>query len=386
MNRPVALIPGSFDPPTRAHVHIWRSLGTLFDAVIAIGRNSEKPTSLFRADARKTLIERILETERINARVIVYDDLVSECAKREQADIVIRGVRGVEDLTTETAMQDFLDRRHGPPTLYMPAPAHLRTCSSTFVRGLLPFDGADDDVRELLPDAVYRVVRHGAPKMRQAFRSLWKKIGAVTDPDPVFEDLLLRYSEPPREYHTMKHIEMGLRRMDELLAQDPTLASIDWNAVKFAYWFHDAIMTYTLNNTDEECSAELARTVALEATQSSAFADRVRDLVNATTHKTLDLDRESRVLVDADLSILGTSETVFDEYEARIRMEYAFVPAKIRHSLRATVLSKFVSPIRETVYLTRAGRELWEVRAQANLARSLSRLGARQDPPTIADS
>ena len=108
MSKTRVLIPGSFDPPTKAHEAIWIEAAKTFDVVIAIGRNAAKSNPLFHVPARRALIERILYDNEIVASVVEYDDLIDQCAKREGAEIIVRGVRGSEDLAGETAFKDYM--------------------------------------------------------------------------------------------------------------------------------------------------------------------------------------------------------------------------------------------------------------------------------------
>lgn len=365
-----SFVPGSYDPPTKAHAFIWERLATLSHVTIGIGRNSAKAHPLLLEETRATLIRDVMADVGVNVEVVIYDDLVDACATRVGADMVVRGLRGVEDLSTETAFLDYLDRRHGPPVLFMPAPAPLRACSSSFVRGLLPFAGADPDLEELLPRRVFRCLRNQAVSLRPAFETLWAEIGASGDARPVFEDLLLRYSDGHREYHTMTHVRWGLHRLEQMrlsYGNDPT---IYWPAIQLAYWFHDAILEG--HPLDEMKSSFLAEEVATRAGLAPETIDKVGRLIRATAHEGLAHDREAAILTDADLSILGASEEDFDRYEGLVRREWEFVPEADFKAHRAVILQRFLD--RPTIYVTPYARERWEARAQENLHRSMKRL------------
>ena len=106
--------------------------------------------------------------------------------------------------------------------------------------------------------------------MHQALLERWTTLLAsardgdgVEGPDPVpyGEDLLGRWAEPHRRYHTTAHLRAVLDRVDELAAQlspasalssegqEPSAASTvrgplpgpDLDAVRLAAWFHDAV-------------------------------------------------------------------------------------------------------------------------------------------------
>jgi predicted metal-dependent HD superfamily phosphohydrolase len=76
-------------------------------------------------------------------------------------------------------------------------------------------------------------------------------------------------------------------------------------------------------------------------------------------------------VVDADLSILGTDDATFDQYERDVREEYAMFDDATYRAGRRRVLEAFLG--RSSIFSTPRARELWEARARANLARSLER-------------
>jgi predicted metal-dependent HD superfamily phosphohydrolase len=181
----------------------------------------------------------------------------------------------------------------------------------------------------------------------------WK----LADRSP-YEELIARYREPHRRYHTLQHLEECFARFDELadLAERPA-------EVELAIWFHDAI--YDTKRGDNELrSADWA----LDATGNK----NVHALVMATRHEAVPQGRDEQVLVDVDLWILGAPPERFDEYERQVREEYAWVPGLVYRQKRREILESFVA--RPAIYSTERFAQRYEPRARANLARSLARL------------
>ncbi len=372
------LIPGSYDPPTKGHEHVWRTMGAMgHTVVVGIGRNAAKASALLRPETRAELARRVLATHACKSEVVLYDGLIDQTVRESRTSAVIRGLRGGEDLSTEFAMGDYLGRQGSVPVLCVLTPPEMRTFSSSFVRQLLPFEGTDVDLKRLLPDAVFRCLCGGALALRRPFHDLWKAMGASGNPDNVFEDLLLRYGANGREYHTFVHIKWVWKRIAEIRAavsDGPAFARTDWNAILWAAIFHDAVMEG--KKDDEIRSADLAAVTAGDAGMDAAFSENVHRFVLATAHEAVSDDPETQVLPDADLAILGAPETEFDAYEARVREEWNFVPDAAFREGRANILSRFLTrPIYQTAY----ARARWEDTARANLARSIARL--RGDAP-----
>lgn len=197
------------------------------------------------------------------------------------------------------------------------------------------------------------------------WRGMWAAFGITAD-EALLRDLVARYSEPHRKYHTMQHLEECFGKLRELraLARQP-------EEIELALWFHDAIYD-TRRRDNEERSAEWARSAVLEAGVTTAAGDRVHELVMATRHNAVPAGIDARILVDVDLSILGASPDRFDEYEAQVRQEYSWVPGPLFRRERRKILEDFLK--RPTLFQTAPFVAAYEARARDNLQRSIARL------------
>jgi predicted metal-dependent HD superfamily phosphohydrolase len=200
------------------------------------------------------------------------------------------------------------------------------------------------------------------------WRSAWSDLDLPLPHSSVLDDLLARYSEASRAYHTTQHLEECL----EQFALASHLSSRS-GEVQVALWFHDAIYD-TRSPQNEERSAAWATEVLAAAGAPTEVQLRVSDLVLATRHNAEPKSVDARLTVDIDLSILGASPSRFDEYEAQVRREYSWVPDPIFRQARTKILREFVA--HPSVYSTDFFRERLEARARSNLMRSLARLGA----------
>jgi predicted metal-dependent HD superfamily phosphohydrolase len=202
----------------------------------------------------------------------------------------------------------------------------------------------------------------------------WNELGAAP-PDGVYEELMARYAEPRRRYHTARHL-------DECFA---TLASIRARVsrpaeVELALWFHDAI--YDPKRGDNEArSAEWARAVLASAGTGADVGERVAALILATRHDATPSGADAEVLVDVDLAILGAAPARFDEYERQVREEYDWMPPPIFARKRRAILERLLA--RPRLYATAQMQEAYEHRARSNLARSLERLEHASRPRAI---
>ena len=199
---------------------------------------------------------------------------------------------------------------------------------------------------------------------RNRWLALWSRLGAQPNGSDVFRQLADAYAESARFYHTAAHVTDCLAQLDgnRDLAQRP-------DEVEGALWFHDAV--YVPGAPDnEDRSAHLARFSLTGAPRGAA--ERIAAMVLATKHADLPADPDIQLLCDIDLSILGREVSVFDEFERRIRQEYAWVPEAVYCRARSEVLSGFLR--RRTIYHTDRFAQRYEGSARRNLERALAAL------------
>lgn len=201
------------------------------------------------------------------------------------------------------------------------------------------------------------------------WKAAWEELGVKFTPAlrAVFDELIARYSEPHRKYHTVRHLDECFEKLAEIrpLAEHPA-------EVEVALWFHDAIYEKR-SDQNEAKSAELAEATVLNAGGPADSAKRISDLIMATRHAAVPQDNDAKVLVDVDLSILGESPERFDEYEGQVREEYSWVPEFLFKRERRKILEEFLA--RPVIFNTNPFRERYEAQARVNLERSLRQSG-----------
>lgn len=183
-------------------------------------------------------------------------------------------------------------------------------------------------------------------------------------------DLILRWSEPHRAYHTLRHLRFVLSIVDDhaAMADDP-------DAVRLAAWFHDAIYDPTTvgEPSNEQRSADLA---AAMLPSLRIGPDRVAEVVRLVLltagHRVADGDRDGALLADADLAILAASDEEYRAYASAVRDEYAHVPTDAFRAGRAAVLVSILDL--PTLYRLPELRDAWESQARANLTAEVDRL------------
>ncbi|MEL6822943.1 MAG: hypothetical protein AAFP70_14375, partial [Calditrichota bacterium] len=91
-----------------------------------------------------------------------------------------------------------------------------------------------------------------------------------------------------------------------------------------------------------------------------------------TAHQTSPKSTDEKLIVDIDLSILGSAAERYDAYEKAIRKEYRLIPSRMYVSGRIKVLEHFLN--RQVIYSLPEFQELFESRARENLQRAIAQL------------
>ena len=178
--------------------------------------------------------------------------------------------------------------------------------------------------------------------------------------------LLRAWSSQGRRYHTLRHLESCLLELDDAWTCARSAAEVE-----LALWFHDAIYR-THRNDNESRSADWAARFLTEHGAAADVVSNVRDFVMATAHAAVSLTGDAALVVDIDLSILGKSPEVYDEFERNVRKEYWWVPRARFAKARCAILRSFLD--RPSIYHWPHFRERYEAAARINLARAIRTL------------
>lgn len=149
----IAVYPGSFDPTTNGHINIVVRAAKLFDKLIVGVLDNKAKTPMFTVEERVSQLNSILQTlELDNVEVKSFSGLLVEFAKSVDANVVIRGLRGVTDFSYEFQMaltNKSLD--NDIETLFLSADTDHLFFSSSQVKEIAAFGG---NVDNMVPEIV----------------------------------------------------------------------------------------------------------------------------------------------------------------------------------------------------------------------------------------
>jgi pantetheine-phosphate adenylyltransferase, bacterial len=147
----IAVCPGSFDPVTNGHLDIFERAGNIFDQLIVAVFHNPNKKPLFTMEERVEML-RIATAHMPNVRVDGFSGLLNEYVRRQNAAIIVRGLRALSDFEYEF-QRALLIKKIDPEieTIFMMTTADYSFVSSSGVKELAVFGG---NIAGLVPKAV----------------------------------------------------------------------------------------------------------------------------------------------------------------------------------------------------------------------------------------
>ncbi len=152
----IAMLPGSFDPPTLGHIDIIERSAKMYEKLYVVVSSNIQKNPLFTAQERKDMLQEILKKHQ-NIEVVIYDGLVVDFARKHKIKIMIRGVRALVDFgyefelaMTNKQLYDELE------VLFMPTSPNYFLLRSSAIKELA-FYGAD--IETMVPPIVAKKIK-----------------------------------------------------------------------------------------------------------------------------------------------------------------------------------------------------------------------------------
>lgn len=147
-----ALCPGSFDPPTNGHADvIERAISTFEEVVVAVVDNPTK-SSLFSTEERVSLLKELFGDR---ARIGSFSGMLVEYAAEVGADLVVKGLRTVDDYEYEMQMAQMNRHLTGMETVFMATKSDWSFISSSLVKEVARLGGS---ITGLVPSVVEKAL------------------------------------------------------------------------------------------------------------------------------------------------------------------------------------------------------------------------------------
>jgi len=154
----IGLYPGTFDPFTLGHADIMRRGAKLVDRLIIGVTTNPSKNPMFTPEERMEMVAS--EVARLgleNVEIKGFDALLMDVAERENAAIIIRGLRAVADFEYEYQMAGMNQQLYaGIETVFLMADISLQPIASKLVKEIAFYGG--DISRFVSPPICERVV------------------------------------------------------------------------------------------------------------------------------------------------------------------------------------------------------------------------------------
>lgn len=128
-----AVYAGSFSPPTMGHMDIITRAAALFDEVVVAVLSQAEKKYLFSPEDRREMLE-LVTAGLPNVRVVSDHGLLVDLVKREEADVIVRGLRNTADLLFEMQLAQANRVIGGAETVFLTCQPEYSMISSTIVR------------------------------------------------------------------------------------------------------------------------------------------------------------------------------------------------------------------------------------------------------------
>jgi len=146
-----AIYPGTFDPVTDGHLDLILRASKLFHKVIVAVAENKGKTPLFSMEERVGMVGEVT-AHLANVSIIGFGNLLVDCAKEQQANVVLRGLRAVSDFEYEFQLAG-MNRRLSPEleTMFLTPAEQYEFISSSMIREIAKLNG---DVSSFVPACV----------------------------------------------------------------------------------------------------------------------------------------------------------------------------------------------------------------------------------------
>ena len=193
----------------------------------------------------------------------------------------------------------------------------------------------------------------------------------------LWQDIVVRYNETQRAYHSLQHIQQLFGQFDQVKdnLHEPHIIAL-------ALSYHDVI--YEPTRSDNELKSAEYAVESLTGYLNAEQCQHIYALIMMTashqvekwSNKAKEREKysDAAYLLDMDLSILGSSWSVYEHYSHAVRQEYAHVSDDDYRVGRMAVLKELLA--HPTLYLTDYYYARLEKQARKNIEHEITLLHA----------
>ncbi len=156
LNSKIALVSGSFDPPTVGHLDLVERASRIFEKVYVTEFINSSKTSFFSVDERLEMMKTAF-SHIPNVHIDAWGGLLVDYAREHGIGTIVKGARSASDFDYEQSLA-LINRslEKGLDTVIIPTKAEYMHVSSTMVRELIRYGS---DYSEFVPEKVAELIK-----------------------------------------------------------------------------------------------------------------------------------------------------------------------------------------------------------------------------------
>lgn len=162
MSSRIAVVPGSFDPPTLGHLDVIRRAAALYDELHVLVVHNPGKEAMLPIAQRLSLLERSIADDGMPGNIVIGSwsmGLLVDYARDVGAGVLVKGIRSQIDVAYESPMAIVNRHLADIETVFLlPDPSHAMV-SSSLVRQVASLGG---DVSPFVPPAVAEFLDTGS--------------------------------------------------------------------------------------------------------------------------------------------------------------------------------------------------------------------------------
>ncbi len=149
----IGIYPGTFDPITLGHADIIRRGSKLVDRLVLGVTTNPSKNPMFSTEERLAMVEREVAAMGLdNVAVVGFNALLVKFARKQNANVIIRGLRAVADFEYEYQMAGMNQQLDDDvETVFLMADVSLQPIASRLVKEIAMFGG---DIEPFVSKAV----------------------------------------------------------------------------------------------------------------------------------------------------------------------------------------------------------------------------------------
>ncbi len=362
-----AVYAGSFDVLTNGHLWMIEQGSKLFDELLVLVAQNAGKQAVFDCDERVAILNRSLDIENVTIET-VPSKYTAEIAKEKGIHYILRGIRSETDYQYENMMRHINNDMNPDlvPIFLMP-PKELSEVSSSVVKGFIGFDGWVEQARRYAPIGTIDglISKFGRASYSNLDKLLDFRGASEANRLNIVKEVMNKYQEKHRHYHSLYHINHCLEEFDKL----PSDLHIHRESLELAIWFHDIIYD-PMSKGNEKKSADLAEKYLFILQKAYDIDVVVRHIMTTVHDGNVELE-ENEYIVDIDLTMLANPKSIKRNNEA-VRKEYIEVPYEIYVTERIKILEGFLK--QRHIYYSQYFRDKYEYITQTNIKNLISEL------------